>query len=133
MRRGDEVGFLGTFKRLQSAQVHLPVIVALEIDHFDCVNGISVFPAFNSIDRRPSICQVLTESFDKLEEGRPYTHDICGLSIYLVDSCDMPSIHELAKNMTTRFPELIWLTFCFENRCEIVSFRVLLTIDQIRS
>jgi len=134
---GDRFDFLGTFKQLQSAQLHLPVIVALGVGVHDIVNGISVFPALNSIDRCPSIYQVLAESFDK-REGPLYTTgmmlvEISGLSIHLVDSCDMPSIHVLTKNMITRFPELISLTFCFENPCKIVSFVLTMIILELRS
>jgi hypothetical protein len=128
---GDRTDFLRTFKQLQSAQLPLPVIVAWEIDvHgnpsiYDIFNGISVFPAFNSIDRYPSFYQVLAESFDKSGERSCYPlADACGLSIYLVDSCDMPSIYVLTKNLAMALPELqvTRLTFCFENLCKIVSF-----------
>ena len=125
--------FLATLKQLQSAhlELHLPVIVALRVDFLDGFNQISVFPIFNSIDRYPSIDQVMAESFNKLEleERRPDTlTEISGLSIYLVDSSDIPSIHVLTKNMTTRFPGIIWLTFCFENPCEIVSFLIIIRV-----
>jgi hypothetical protein len=131
---GNEAGFLGTFKRLQSAQLHLPVIVELGVDFNGYFNKISVFPAFNSIDRRPSIYQVLAESFDKLGDRSPYMlSDISGLSIYLVDSCDMPSIHVLIKDMTTTFPDLTWLNFCFENPCKIVSFLLTMTVIELKS
>jgi hypothetical protein len=129
----DRTDFLGTFKQLQSAQLHLPVIVALEMvigstsKVYDVFNGISVFPAFNSIDpsRYPSIYQVLAESFDKPGERSCYPlADASGLTIYLVDSCDMSSIYVLTKNLAMRLPELqvTWLTFRFENSCKIVSF-----------
>ena len=46
---------------------------------------------------------------------------ISRLTIYLVDSFDMPSIQMFTKNMTMNFPEIIYLGFCFKNQCEIVS------------
>jgi hypothetical protein len=121
---------LGTFKQLQSAQLHLPVIVAFGRDSY----WLNVFPAFYSIDRCPSIYQALAESFDKLGEGSLYTFKLVfGLSIYLVDSCDMPSIHVLTRNMATRLPELVWLNFCFENPCEIVSFLLSMIVLELKS
>ena len=44
------------------------------------------------------------------------------LSIYLIDSSDMPSISALAKDMAVSFPQIDWLDLIFERRCEIVSF-----------
>jgi hypothetical protein len=128
----EEVGFLGTLKRLQNFQLHLPVVVTLECDFYDVFDKISIFPAFYSIDRYPTIYQVLAESFDKDQSSYRLAHKsntVFGLSIYLVDSYDMPSIHVLTKNMTMRFPGLFSLTFCFENPCEIVSF--LLTMIRV--
>ena len=49
------------------------------------------------------------------------------LSIYLIDSSDIPSIYALVKDMTVSFPQIGWLNLWFERRCEIVSF--LLTVD----
>ena len=43
------------------------------------------------------------------------------LSIYLIDSSDLPSISALAKNMAVSFPRIRYLHFEFEHRCEIVS------------
>jgi hypothetical protein len=121
-------GVLQTFKQLKSAQLHLPVIVALRIIGS---NGISVFPAFNCCS---SIYQVLAESFDKPGERSCYPlADASGLSIYLVDSCDMPSIHVLTKNLAMRLPDLTWLTFCFENPCKIVSFLLTMIVLELKS
>ena len=44
------------------------------------------------------------------------------LSIYLIDSSDLPSIYALAKDMAVSFPEINWLYLRFERRCDIVSF-----------
>jgi len=119
----DKAKFLGALKRLQNAQLHLPVVVALESTFHRDFDKISIFPAFYSIDRHPAIHQVLAKSFDK-DSGSDTLADadrIFQLSIYLVDSCDMPSIHELTKNMTVMFPKIVFLTFCFEDSCEISS------------
>ena len=44
------------------------------------------------------------------------------MSIYLIDSSDMPSIHALVKDMTVNFPQIDSLNLFFERRCKIVSF-----------
>ena len=59
--------------------------------------------------------------------------DICQLSIYLVDSCDMSSIHVLMKSMTMTFPKITPLTFCFENPYGIVSFLLTMIILDLTS
>ena len=127
-----------TLKQIQNAQLHLPVVVALELDHYAELYKISIFPAFCSVDRHPTIHQVLAEYFD---EDKTYTLPVVGtgniyqLSIYLVDSCDMPSIQVLMKNMSVTFPEVSTLTFCFENpcRCKIVSFLLTMIILELTS
>ena len=48
------------------------------------------------------------------------------LSIYLVDSSDISSISELAKNMAVSFPQINHLNLCLERRCEIVSFLIVI-------
>ena len=53
--------------------------------------------------------------------------NISQLSIYLIDSSDIPSIHGFAKDMALSFPHIIRFNLWFEGRCEIVSF--LLTVD----
>ena len=131
----DKVKLLGTLKRLQNSQLHLPVVITLESSSYSGFAKISIFPAFYSIGRHPAIHQVLAESFDK--DPGSYTLADAGrisqLSIYLVDSCDIPSIHALAKNMNTSFPKIDYLTFCFENSCEIVSFLLIIIILELRS
>ena len=47
--------------------------------------------------------------------------NITQLSIYLIDSSDMSSINELAKDMAVSFPRIDWLNLWFERRCEFVS------------
>ena len=128
----DDVGFLETLKRLQIAQLHLPVVVTLEYNGYAGFHGIGIFPAFYSIDRHPTIHQVLDTSFDKdigsYRLANAVNLNIHTLSIYLVDSCDMHGIHVLTKNMTMKFPKIVYLTFCFENPCEIVSFLLTMII-----
>ena len=99
-------------------------------------NRVGIFPAFYSIDRHPTIHQVLANSFNKDQSS--YTlpvvdaGEISALSIYLVDSCDMPNIHALTKNMTMTFPKITILNFCFENSCEIVSFLLTMIILEFK-
>ena len=136
----DEVRFLETLKQLQNAQLHLPVVVSLDSDSgYANFGRIGIYPAFNSIDRHPTIHQVLAESFDKGQTS--YTlpvadaGDISELSIYLVDSdsCNISSVHVLIKNMAMTFPKITSLTFCFENPCEIVSFLLTVIILELKS
>ena len=130
----NEVGFLKTLKRLQNAQLHLPVIVTLESESsnfgsYFFIDRISIFPSFYSVDRHPTIHQVLAESFNENYTTRlADAVGVSALSIYLVDSCDMPSIYMLTKNLTMTFPKIVELTFWFENPCEIVSFLLTMII-----
>ena len=117
---GNDLGFLGTLKQLRDAQVHLPVVFALDYDYYgsEKINRISVFPPF--YDCHLTVHQVLAESFDTDQD---YSTLIGALDIYLVDSCDLPSIQVFTKNMSMTFPNITSLTFSFENPCEdIVSF-----------
>ena len=122
---GYEFGFLGALKQLQNTQLYLPVVLTLEHGcyNFEGINRISIFPPF--YDCHPTVHQVLAESFDI--DRNSYTladaRVIDGISIYLVDSCDLSSIHVLTENITTTFPNITSLTFSFETPCEkIVSF-----------
>lgn len=115
-------GFLGGLKQLQNAQIHLPVVFTLDHRHYEYIIRMSIFPAFYSIDRIPSIHQVFAEPLDKAQ-GTYNTNKIYELAIYLLDSCDLHSIHALTKNMAMTFPNITSLVFAFENPCEeIVSF-----------
>ena len=74
--------------------------------------------------------QLLAQSFCK-DQGSymlAKADVISELSIYLIDSSDMPSIYALVKDMTVSFPQIGWLNLWFERRCEIVSF-LSLTVD----
>ena len=82
---------------------------------------VSIFPTFYSVDRRATIYQVLAQSFCKDQVNYVFAN-IPKLSIYLIDSSDMPSISALANDMIMCFPDIRWLNFCFERQCEIVSF-----------
>ena len=129
----DEVGFMESLKhwQLQNVHLHLPVIVVLQCDDYTldpkyyCV---CIFPTFYSIDRHSTIHRVLANSFAKDQSS--YTlpvadaGEISQLSIFLVDPCDMPSVHALTKNLTITFPKITTLNFSFKNPCEIVSFFV---------
>jgi hypothetical protein len=127
------------FRSLERLQLHLPVVVSLEWVQLNIHNHfrkIGIFPAFYSIDRYPTFYQVLAESFDKDRSSYTLANSDAGkpsaLDIYLVDSCDIPSIHVLTKNMTMRFPGLTSLTFCFENPCEIVSFLLTMIVLELK-
>ena len=121
---------LNDLKELHNAQLFPPIILTLEGGgglHF--YNHVSIFPAFYSVDRRATIPQVLAQPFGK-DQGdfmRAKAENIFILSIYLIDSSDMPSIYALAKDMVVSFPEIGQIDLWFERRCEIMSF--LLTMD----
>ena len=121
---------LKALKELHNAQIFLPIVLTLERASFVSVcDHISIFPAFYSVDRRAIIHQVLAQSFhndigvymlakaDRVRE----------LSIYLIDSSEIPSIYGLAKDMAVSFPQVGWINLWFERRCEIVSS--FLTVD----
>ena len=88
---------------------------------------ISIFPAFYSVDRRGTIYQVLAKSFCKDYGMLAKADKVNELSIYLIDSSEMPSIFALAKDMAVIFPQIGSLNLWFERRCEIVS--LLLTLN----
>ena len=62
---GSAFWFFETVKQLQDAQLHLPVVFTLEINFDQDIYKISLFPAFYSIDRHPTIHQVLAKFFNK--------------------------------------------------------------------
>ena len=128
--------FMESLKRLQNAQLHLPVVVTLEQESYFPFDKISIFPAFYSSDRCSTFHQVLAESFEK-DRGSSdiwtYVGGVFELFIYLVDSCDMPSIHALTKSMAMRFPQINSLTFCFEHQCDIVRFLLIIIIPELRN
>lgn len=51
--------------------------------------------------------------------------DVDDLSVYLIDSSDMPPIYAL-KGMGGCFPQICCLPFLFESPCEIVSFSLII-------
>ena len=61
----NEVRFLETLKWLRNAQLHLPVVVTLELNYYREFYKNSIFPAFFSVDRHPTIHRLLAETFDK--------------------------------------------------------------------
>jgi hypothetical protein len=127
---GSARHILKTLKELHDAQLFLPIVLTLDREGFTPgPDHISIFPAFYSVDRRATIPQVLAQSFCK-DQGNymlAKAGSVRELSIYLIDSSDMPSISALAKGMAVSFPQIAWLNLYFERRCEIVSF--LLTVD----
>ena len=84
---------------------------------------IRIFPGFYSIDRRATIPQVLVESFCK-EEGEymvTKAENVTQLSIYMIDSSDMPSVYALSKDLAEIFPRITQINLSFERRSLIVS------------
>ena len=130
--RGCPRNILKTLKELHNAQLFFPIILSLENTPFSTVpDCISIFPAFYSVNRRATIPQVLAQSFCKDGMYVRRKVNILELSIYLINSSDMPSVYKLAKDMAVSFPQIRWLNLWFEFRCEIVSF--LLTVDDYNS
>ena len=111
-----EFEFLETLKELQNAQLHLPVIFALDCNSAHAIYRISIFPAF--YDCHPAIHQILADSFDE-NQG---SNNASAIDAYLVDSCDLPSIQVHSKNITMTVPNITSLTFYVQHPCEIVSF-----------
>ena len=85
---------------------------------------IRIYMASYSVDRYPTIHQVLAQTAQSFQDDCPILHKHLALSIYLIDSSDMPraSIYALAKAMAVSFPHIGSLNLWFERRCEIVSF-----------
>ena len=110
---------------MHNAQIFFPIILTLDRGSFyPDTNSIGIFPAFYSVNHRATIPQVLAQSFGK-DRGKymvARAYEIYVLSIYLIDSSDIPSISALAKDMAVSFPSVIWLNLWFERRCDIVSF-----------
>jgi hypothetical protein len=112
---------------LHDAQLFLPIIVTFQHKIFTTlIDRITIFPAFCSVDRLATIPLLLAESFFKLEDQDHDMFDIASkvnkLSIYLIDTSDMPSIYALVEDMAVNFPFIEVIYLFFERRCEIVSF-----------
>jgi hypothetical protein len=121
-----------TLKAFQNAQISFPIVVALTHDMIlNFPDYITLFfPAFYSVDRCATIPQVLAQSFCKDQSSFAAVakaNNIRGLSIFLIDSSDLPFIYALAKDMAVSFPRIGRVRMFFERQCDIVSF--LLTID----
>ena len=113
-------------KELHNAQLFLPIVLILKRQSFIPYysDHTTIFPMFYSVDRRATMHQLLAQSFGK-DQGRymvTNTNNIRTFNIYLTDSSEIPSISVLAKNMAVSFPQIGYLNFFFESRCEIVSF-----------
>ena len=132
---GGSRDVLKNLKELQNSQLSFPIVLTLERQSFNSFpDHINIFPMLYSVDRRATIPQVLAQSLSLCKDEDDHympvlskTHNIRGLSIYLIDSSDIPSIYALAKEMAVYFPQISWLNLWFEHRCNIVSF--LLTVD----
>ena len=124
---GSPRNILKTLNELHNAQLFLPIVFTLEHGHFRTIpTYIRIFPAFYSVDRLPSIPQILAESFRK-DQGKymlAKVDMVFEISIYLIDTSDMPSIYALAKGLAVSFHRIGWLNLWFERRCEIVSFLI---------
>ena len=124
---------LKTLKGLQNDHLFIPIVFGLERNRYSSVfNYIAIFPAFYSIDRCATIPLVIAQSFCKDQGNFCVTkaENILELSIYLIDSSDMPStgIYALVKDMAVSFPRIALVYLWFERKCEIVSF--LLTVNE---
>ena len=119
---------LKTLKEFYNVQLFLPIVLTMEHGSFSTnPDHISIFPAFYSVNRRSTIPQVLVQSFgDKYVYARDSS--FLGLSIYLFDSSDMPSIYALAMDVSTIFPRIGWINLMFERRCAIVSFLFIVNV-----
>ena len=124
---------LKSLKKLRDAQLFLPIVLTLDRDSFLPFHGsISIFPVFCSVDGRATIHQVLAQSFCKDQDNYSMLTKADGssfyeLSIYLINSSDIPSIYALLKDMAVIFPQIGLLYLWFERQCEIVS--LLLTVN----
>jgi hypothetical protein len=121
---------LETLKELHDAQLSIPIVLSLNMVYLSIPDvyspdDICIFPTFCSVDRYAAIAQVLAQSVCK-DQGFfiAKAENIRGLSFYLTDSSDIPSIRALAKDMTASFPQIRWLNLWFEYQSEIVSFLI---------
>ena len=125
---------LKTLKELHDAQLYLPIVVKWESVFISSVfEHIKIYPAFYSVSRRATIPHALAQSICK-DRGNCEvikTEIVTHLSIYMIDSFDMPSVYALAEDVAEIFPRIRWLYLWFERGCEIVSF--LLTVDDHRT
>ena len=116
---------------MHNAQLFFPIVLTLDRESFNPYpDHIEIFPAFYSVDRRATIHRELAQSFDK-DQGFymiAKADNIRELSIYLIDSSDMPSISALAKDMAVTFTQISVLNLWFERRCEIVSLLLMIII-----
>ena len=127
---GGSRNILKTLKEFHNAQLFFPIVLTLGRDtSLSLPDHISIFPPFYSADRWATIHQLLAQSFSKDKDSSYMVADLNNirkLSIYLIDSSDMPSITALAKNMSVFFPRIRYLNLCFKRRCEIVSFLIVI-------
>ena len=113
---------LKTLKHFHDAQLFPPTIFTLDCEFHSVI---TIFPAFYSVDRITTIHQLLAKSFDECQsynDAWDDVNEVNDLSAYLIDCSDMPTIHALAKGIARCFPQIRYIPFNFERRCEIVSF-----------
>ena len=125
-----------TLKELHNAQIFLPIVLTLERETFLSIpDHIGIFPLFYSVDRRATIRQLLAQSFckDQGEYMVAKADNISILSIYLIDSSDIPSIYGFEKDMTVSFPRICWLNLWFEGQCGVVPVSFLSTVEYNRA
>ena len=125
---GNGNKILKTLEKLHSARLFLPIVFTCNSTVHD---EITVFPAFYSVDRCATIPQVLAQFYNNFCCKGDFMYanvdNVTQLTIYLVDSSNLPSIYALAKDVAMTFPRIEWLGLRVERRCKIVSF--LLTVD----
>jgi hypothetical protein len=122
-----------TINELHNAQLFLPIVLTFQRESLQIfLYHIGIFPLFYSVDRRATIPQALAQSICKDKDYMLSKADyVLGLSIYLTNPSDMPSISTLAKEMAVSFSKIGKLNLCFENRCEIVSILLTVTVMTI--
>ena len=119
---GDTLKIL---KELHDARFYLPIVLIFDgLSPFSVPDGIRIFPALYSVDRVATIPQALAQSICKDRGDYLVTKadNVNHLTIYMIDSSDMPSVYALAKDVSEIFPRIRWIYLRFEHECEIVSF-----------
>ena len=125
---GSARNILIALKELHDAQLLLPIVFTFRLGYY-CnyltyipiyVRRFGIFPAFYSVDRFATVSQILAESFRK-DQGKDSDVDaradmIFEISIYLIDTSDMPSFYALAKELAVSFHQIVWLNLYFDSR-----------------
>lgn len=112
---------LETLKQFRDAQLFLPMVFTVEGNYVSQWH-IGIFPGFYNVDRIATIHQVLFESLDKDVLCAGMNEVVSQLSIYLVDSSNLPTIQALAEDMAVTLPHLTQINISFERGQNIVRF-----------